>query len=327
MVKFFYSRAEHSSEQQLHDDFGEFPPDPLQCKAPEFKFVVVRTRGPGAWLNYWTRSAEVLKILQSKPESISPPFREALDTLIAINTAYDPDSGTSKTTCTFLAPHSLMRLLIARSLWKFEASHKSGLAYVLPISSCDNQITLLGKIHRKPERIAAVLSHEHLHLLQNARGVSHIKEVFNPHQVLNSECVHERTMLYLLERREVEARLHELVLSHYRSCRSLPQSLDTFLTMLADWADVGELLAHYAEIDGTAMNSSGTSFHPRSTEFSEELANMLELLKDQNATKRFVCEVLPIMYANLLRYYGDAPASQRFLSGIPRPNLYDELYN
>jgi len=55
-------------------------------------------------------------------------------------------------------------------------------------------------------------------------------------------------------------------------------------------------------------------------------APFLSALKDPDATKRFVCEVLPVMYGNLLRYYGDAHGSACFLTQIPRPNLYDQLY-
>ena len=41
---------------------------------------------------------------------------------------------------------------------------------------------------------------------------------------------------------------------------------------------------------------------------------------------RFITEVLPVMYGNLLRYYGDDVVSSKFLSQISRPNFYDELY-
>jgi hypothetical protein len=37
----------------------------------------------------------------------------------------------------------------------------------------------------------------------------------------------------LLERLEVEARLHEVVLSHYRARHMLPQMIDAFLGMLS----------------------------------------------------------------------------------------------
>lgn len=41
---------------------------------------------------------------------------------------------------------------------------------------------------------------------------------------------------------------------------------------------------------------------------------------------RFVTEVLPVMYANLIRYYGDNLLSEKVMSQVRRPNLYDELY-
>lgn len=56
-----------------------------------------------------------------------------------------------------------------------------------------------------------------------------------PHQILGEKWTYDGFILHLLERLEVEVGLHELVLSYYRAWHMLPQTVDAFLTMLADW--------------------------------------------------------------------------------------------
>ena len=54
---------------------------------------------------------------------------------------------------------------------------------------------------------------------------------------------------------------------------------------------------------------------------------MIEGIKDEFVVKeRFSKEVLPTMYANLLRYYGDKAASDNMLESIPSTDMYDHLY-
>lgn len=96
--------------------------------------------------------------------------------------------------------------------------------------------------------------------------------------------------------------------------------------MLADWDEIGEYLVQLTSDAGLEMQGTGRTFTLRSIMLGGQLGDLLSLLKDSEATKRFICEVLPVMYGNLLSCYGDAPASVRFLEQIPRPNLYDLLY-
>ncbi len=53
---------------------------------------------------------------------------------------------------------------------------------------------------------------------------------------------------------------------------------------------------------------------------------MVLLSMPDGLTLRFITEVMPVMYGNLLKYYGDDVMSSKFLAQIARPNLYDELY-
>lgn len=197
---------------------------------------------------------------------------------------------------------------------------------VLPLTRDDRQITLFGKTNRNLALRNAVLAHEHVHFLQNRQGSNQSKRLHNPHQIIPAERAEDQFVLYLFECAEVEARLHELVLSYYRAKCVLPQTLDAFLGMLADWDEMGEYLVQMTAYAGLTMHSSGKPFAMRSAMFSVQLAAVLGFLKDPEMTKRFICEVLPVMYANLLHYYGDASASAKFAAQYARPNLYDALY-
>lgn len=197
---------------------------------------------------------------------------------------------------------------------------------VLPLTEDDRQITLFGKTNRNPALRNEVLAHEHVHYLQNREDSNRRKKLHNPFQILPAVRAEDQFVLYLLECAEVEARLHELVLSYYRAKRVLPQTLDEFLGMLADWDEMGAYLVQMTAYAGLTIHPSGKPFAMRSAMFSGQLAAVLGFLKDPEMTRRFICEVLPVMYANLLRYYGDSSASARFAAEYVRPNLYDVLY-
>lgn len=325
MLSYFYKRVDRTSLQQLHEDFGEFPPAPLQCVLPASTFVVVSVRGPGAWLNYWRRSAELLHALESAPETVRPELIEMLSDLRRNDAQADSESGQAGIAHRYTIPRVFVRAVVIDFFRRIDTSRKRGLAHVLGVTQNDRQITLLGRTS-KTGRAAELVAHEHLHILQHQNAGKLEKAVREPHQILEEKWASDKFVLYLLERLEVEARLHELVLSNYRAWHTLPLTVDAFLSMLADWQEIGEYLVQITAQTGLKMQVTGRSFKPRSVELGGQLGDLLVLLKNADATKCFVCEVLPVMYGNLLCYYGDAAASAHFIAQIPRPNLYDRLY-
>ncbi|WP_312164398.1 hypothetical protein [Massilia timonae] len=308
MLSFLYSRSEHASEQQLREDFGEFPPAPLQCQSPAFTFVLVHVRGPGAWLNHWKRSDELLHALESASETVAPELRGSLTGLFKASPQTDIESGNTRVAYRPLVPRFLLRVLLMKMFQRFETERKGGLAYVLPITQHDRQITLLGRASRKTGQAVEILAHEHLHLLQQRSTVEGNKDPRDLHLILKEKWIKDREVVYLFDRHEVEARLHELVLSYYRARAALPVSLDEFYEMLADWEEIGTYLVHTLAEAGMQMEGTGNTFKPRSKLFGTQLGAVLSGLKDSEATKQFVSEVLPVMYGNLLCYYGDVSA-------------------
>lgn len=327
MLNYFYKRFERTSVRQLHEDFGEFPPTPLQCSLPAISFVVVRVRGPGTWVNYWRRSAELLQAYEAAPETVAPELLELLSDFRRADAQTNPASGQARIAHRYLLPRPFVLAALIFGFWRFETHRKRMLGHVLPITKHDRQLTLYGRSSGRDGLEDEVLTHEHIHFLQHQNAERQNKEMRDPHQILGKKWSQDRFIIYLLERLEVEARLHELVLSYYRARHTLPQTVEGFLGMLADWDEIGEYLVKVTASAGLKMQGIGSTFTPRSVVHGAQLGDLLSFLKDPDVTKRFVSEVLPVMYANLLRYYGDAHASVHFLAQIPRPNLYDRLYS
>ena len=77
IVRRFYSIEVKTSEQQLLDDFGEFPPTPLRCESLKGDFKVIRTRGIGTIYQDFVQAKALLLALASDPQSISPAAMNA----------------------------------------------------------------------------------------------------------------------------------------------------------------------------------------------------------------------------------------------------------
>ena len=64
--------------------------------------------------------------------------------------------------------------------------------------------------------IDAVLTHEHLHLLQHRSNIISSKNVHDLKELYDEKYSNHTDFTYLTQRVEVEARLHEIVISYIR---------------------------------------------------------------------------------------------------------------
>lgn len=321
-----YRRYERSSAEQLRLDFGTYPPAPLVCEAVNTTFVVAQVRGPGRWINFWRRSDELLGAFEQDRLSVAVELRPVLLSLSQDTDFHARADHTQDRAHSYTAPRIAVRLMILMALRTFERSSRRGQAYFSSLFAADRQLTVLGMQGARDERLAALLTHEHLHFLQHAHQVKPGKDRLRLASLLAPEKRDDPYLLYLLEPLEVEARLHELVLSYYRDRNALPVSIEAFMGLLTDWEDIGEYLVAITAETALQLAGSGKIFRPRSPALGADLGAVLGYLKDGETTRRYITEVLTVMYGRLLLYYGDAPASQAFLGKIQRPNLYDEVY-
>ena len=67
-------------------------------------------------------------------------------------------------------------------------------------------------------------------------------------------------------------------------------------------------------------------FKLREVAAARDFALILSRFTDLSTAKRFIHEVLPVSYANLLVLYGDKRAAENFIKTVGKTNFYQELY-
>ena len=142
--------------------------------------------------------------------------------------------------------------------------------------------------------------------------------------LLTEKKLADTFLLYLLEKNEVEARLHESVLSFYRVHHQLPVTVSAFLGLLASSQQFGWLVTGILELLGVTFHRDLGKYPERDAMYAEQLEVVLMAIKTRELQCRYITEVLPVMYGNLLKYYGDDAGN--YLKDIERPNFYDDLY-
>ena len=78
--------------------------------------------------------------------------------------------------------------------------------------------------------------------------------------------------------------------------------------------------------EDSSKSSRRSSICSYNFQSEREIAIILLSIKNKELQRRFILEALTVMYGNLLDYYGDQGAKERFLAEIKRPNLYDSQW-
>lgn len=326
IVRPFYSVEEKSCVAQLQQDFGDFPPTPLRCEGPSGEFDVIRTRGIGEIWQSLVVMNRTLKSVEVGTQYLSEDFIKHFgnDQVLALRHAIDGLGRSAR----FIraAAIALWGVTLTIRMVRSVGQPSRVLGCFVPVRAHESEIIIKSGRHTRSGRSdAATISHEHIHLLQHRDSEVHLRIARMPQELLEDGALGKPFLLYLLQRMEVEARLHEAVLSFYRAHRQLPQTVPTFLGMLAAGQKLGETVRLNLNKMGVPFTRPSASHPDREALFVEELEWILVYIKPE-LTCRFVTEVLTVMYGNLLRYYGDEVASRNFLQAIKRPNLYDDLY-
>lgn len=325
----FYCVDKKSSEAQLQDDFGDFPPAPLRCETLAGEFNVIRTRGIGEVYHELAVYKKLIQTIDLDTQAISPEAVDFLDPDLVLTLRRTLDSlgrGSRfvKPALITLALGMMGIVLLVRGTLSSN-SRPRGLGVFVPMFKDESNIIIkAGRFKHKSD--AATISHEHIHLLQHRNPESHSQHVRCPQVLLSEKALTEPFYLYLLEKKEVEARLHESVLSFYRTHRQLPETVPGFLGLLAASHQLGWLVNGTLVPLGVTFNREVSTYPERETMFVEQLEFVLLAIKSPELLCKFLTEVLTVMYGNLLRYYGDDTASRSLLMGIKRPNFYDDLY-
>lgn len=327
-MKYFYSVKYKSSKNQLHDDFTEFPPIPLKSEGPSSGFNIVQVRGLGIIRQSYNEFSRLIQSFRLGGDTMTFDFFKGFSSeeiKSAKNFLKCVDKKIWIVKYPVLALMHTVGTLAITYIMKKEKRFTSG-GYFSPSFIGGDEIVIMPNNMKKIKmRVDSAITHEHIHMLQSRFSDTkktdidpkYVKEKFRKGGAAN----------YYLKAIEVEARLHELVISHYRANKTIPKTLNEFFNFLSSGNEIGR---HIYNCLSKSKVYQSVEFMPYKTR-EEMMANQIEYCmalidpKENNQIK-FLSEVLPVMYGNLLKYYGDSNASEQFLKDIPRPNFYDELY-
>ncbi len=319
----FFSVQKKSSQEQLRQDFGEFPPTPLRCESLAGEFNVVRTSGIG---QIYQDLAMQFRVMDADIESLSTDLLANFDAerLHELQRTFER-LGPRGSRFAKRAMFGWLFVVRTAKAIRYGTTRPKVMGLFVPFFKDGLQIVIKAQGHRNRSD-APTVSHEHIHLLQHRNPESHCRHVRSPQELLTEEGWGDSFILYILEKKEVEARLHESVLSFYRAHHYLPTTVSGFLGLLASSEMIGLLVISILKSgDATFQQGQGT-YPEREARPVEHLGWVLMDIKTPELQRRYITEVLPVMYGNLLKYYGDDVASRSFLRDIDRPNFYDDLY-
>jgi hypothetical protein len=363
----FIKRSLYDTTKQLKDDFLEFPPKPIYKPSPrndEFYKVYTTSITEKAYRSCILvraifgseknidRTTEFgLEVINLR-NNISCYLREFREQFYHVKKLITELPKLQKlfmslviiTLSPLLAVIVILYGVILLLKMSRRAKPKKGtmvLGYFLPIAFNKRPEVVINKSTIKKVDISAmdgVISHEHIHMLQKTYFSSHNMTSRNHEAFNESKGELLRGMLkdpsqdfdyckyyFLLD--EMEARLHEVVLSFYRINKILPTNQIEFLEMLLSSEKIGALVKKYLEeFRESIPEGNYCSYKVRFDTVTWDIIQVLMCLKDKQTAMRYITEVLTVMYGNLLYLYGGEQESEFFMKTITNKDMYIELY-
>ena len=376
----FLKRETTNTENQLTSDFGEYPPKPLRSMMFNHQFDVVRFGWIGKQvyyvqevvsLTYQLLTGGYRDTFSALPQKVQEHFRLTLQNCFKIKEILSQLKGEIKDLAIYekiflylilvvISPiFFLIVLYKSRGLWikLFRVFNivlkcrKSIIGSYNTLSVGPLSIAVYNPIFRRTNfSIEAVISHEHIHFLQHkyfpervSKDFDGQKEIVLKNLILNPENYEK--LSYYFELNEMEARLHEVILSYYREHGELPSNYDGFIWLLSGCVKlvqtsfkplslpetilINDLLELIIEIEKKGGNLSlfaSCEFKARNMATVEDMLISIINLKDIKTSLRFMLEVLPVMYGNLLIMYGDTNQAKKYFETVNDYELYKELY-
>ena len=248
---FTYIKPEQrTTRQQFELDFGVYPPNSVTIDTPLEQHFTIRTFGFFSFVKIIAVS--ILKLLRNNPTNINKSQSyEFIETIKdSIKTTKD-------------SVDRLKRELIKKPWWFFVffiiIALASPLVIIFSVAVVTKTIVSLyliqkrryGFVHdfdhqniyiRKDisniNNVDGIISHEHIHICQQSRSINPFQSHRLPSNFfrsVNDEAITKSMIAhlnYLHNTHELEARLHEIILSYYRHVDRLPQNYNSFIFAL-----------------------------------------------------------------------------------------------
>jgi hypothetical protein len=347
-----YKKFPAGSQDQFLKDFGEFPPKPLTTEASNHTFDVIYLSGFGMKYYSLSRSFRIFNSGASdiKDENLRGMYEEVQRIKHDVKASFFNVFSSFKSInliqkigtiflLTLVSPFLLLIFLFlllnaVYRMYRVPTIGTESLGFFSPAMQQKSEIVVRPKAIRKARiSLDAIISHEHIHLLQHRIFLNRKSDLLglkfkeNLKGFLNESALQSEEAFYYLSLNEVEARLHEVVLSHYRAHGNLPSDYQDFLVMILSCDVLGEPVSRIlSKYDVTAPEYVGREYSLREFVPAEDLAIMLGYFPDFSYAKRFVCEALSVMYGNLLILYGDSDKAFEYLKTIECSDFYTQLY-
>ncbi len=174
--------------------------------------------------------------------------------------------------------------------------------------------------------LTPLISHEHIHMIQDEMYKSGLIDSLVFDKAAISEDIFHTEKLnrvgkkcpvdYLFSPLEIEARLHEVVLTYYRAKKIMPKNADEFIDLVLDF----RFFAHSTDSDYEDLLE---------TRFPSGVDNFFFIqfkVLNRESACIFINHVLPIFYRRLLTYYGAATLIKEFDQSPPDRTLFDKLF-
>lgn len=354
------------SKDQLKLDFTVFPPVPLKenTNISESTFSLVKQKTFGRILTASRVSLKIIKFFfntRNKDENrnllrefdavLSIPGRAKFEA-VKVYKEYQEELKFGRFYQKLLSPIKiiifslllifmflfsilLLPLFFISIFWKLAFGNREATGYY--VKNDDSKPSIFINIDKCGEgslSVEATISHEHIHLLQERYGY----EEFGALNVLgykrfaskliNVSSKNKRSLLYLLHEDEVEARLHELILSFYRSRHELPVTHKEIVGMVLSFNEIRKVVKALCEngfLNEYLPTNSNLLVDSRDGYAELDISIILLFLKG-DLVEKYLLEVIPIMYAKILFYYGAHEESKELYKSIEDKSFYLSLY-
>ena len=343
----YLKKKKTDSETQLALDFGHYPPNPLRPMKIKNQFDLAYI-GTIAGIFYGLKLT--FSVFTDKSLYDHPAFTEFKKHVSNLKEQFHTFTTNLNNSFLYLKWIPAVVLLICFSpilaliclyllvhlIYKMDVFRRN-LGLYLP--NLPSQISIFPNALKKMDKSwiseDGIISHEHTHMLQHIyfsdRYVRFSEEkgdvlkrmLKNPEQDF-AFCS------YHLIPDEMEARLHEVILSYYRQYEELPIDYYGFVGLLLGIRDpegdnifskLTTKMVNKAEIDTSNLGIYCFEVRSRLCEF--EMVSAILKLVDPD---RYILEVLPVMYGNLLILYGDTDQAEKYFETLGGCELYKELY-
>lgn len=326
-IPFLYSIEYKSSHRQLQDDFGEFPPTPLHCEKLSGSFSIQRASRLGEFYIQFLILQKLINISEEDFKNLPIEISDgrSFNQIASLKDTIKMLSFGLKWMEHIWIFLGIFWTLSRSSIQKLKSkSTKKFNGYFNPLIGTGSQIVINSRFHVKKDD-APTVSHEHLHVLQFRNPSNHFQKAQLPDDFFYEEYRSDSQLIYLMKKNEVEARLHEVILSFYRAHRHLPVTVSGFLGLIGACEHCGNEVSSIFKIYKKSFHQY-EKYPARDPGPIEQLEDIFISIGNFDILFKFITEVLPVMYGNLLKYYGSDEYSKNYMAEIERPNFYDELY-